>query len=99
MLLFVFFEVAHIEILLIAALDFAEIFLPSFLVLEMYLHVLLQIGRGGEGFAAFLADKRFLLGVDAFVPVQVRLLVEPLLALLVITFVGFGASVSEPMSL
>jgi hypothetical protein len=47
-LLLMFFEIAHVEVLFIAALDFTNIPLPFFLVLEVHLHVLFEVGGRGE---------------------------------------------------
>lgn len=41
MLLFVFFEVAHIEVLLVASLYLADVLPPLLLVLQVHLNVLL----------------------------------------------------------
>ena len=71
MFLFVFFEVAHVEILFVTSFNLAHVFFPSFFVLEMDLDVLFEVGGGSERFAALIADERFFLGVDSFVSVEV----------------------------
>ena len=99
MFLFVFFEVAHIKIFLVASFDFAHVFLPSLLIFEVDLHMLFQVSRRCEGFAAFLADERLLLGVDTLVPVEVGLLIETLITVLEVALVGFNPLVGQFMSL
>lgn len=67
--LLMFFQVAHIEILLVTSLNLTDKLLPPLLVLEVDLDVLFEVGGSREGFAAFLTDEGLILGVDAFVPV------------------------------
>lgn len=71
MFLLVLLQIAHIKIFLVASFDLAYIFFPPVSVLQVDLHVLLQVGRCCEGFAAGLADEGLLLGVHPFVPIQV----------------------------
>lgn len=97
--LLMFFQVAHIEILLVTSLYLTDKLLPPLLVLEVDLDVLFEVGGSREGFAAFLTDEGLILGVDAFVPVEVGFLVEPLIAVDVVAFVGFYSLVDEPVPL
>ncbi len=71
MLLFMFFEVAHIEILLITSFYFAHVFFPSFFVFKMDLYVLLEVGSSSEGFTTFVTNERLFLSMNAFVSVKV----------------------------
>jgi len=71
MLLFVLLEITHVEVLFIAALYFAEIFLPSLFIFEMNLYVLFEISRSCEGFTTFLADKGLLLSMNTLVAIEV----------------------------
>jgi len=98
-LLLVLFEVAHIEILLVAALYLADVFSAFLLVFEVNLHVLLEIGSRCESFAAFIADKRFLLCMDSSVPVQIRLLIELLVTSFEVALIGLEACVGHFVSL
>jgi hypothetical protein len=95
MLLLVLLQVAHVQVLLVASLDLTHVLPASLLVLQMDLHMLLQVGGGREGLTALFADEGLLLGVDAPMAVEVRLLVELLIALIEVAFIGSGASVDQ----
>ena len=99
MLLFMFLQVAHVQILLVTAFDLAHIFPASLFVLQMYLYVLFQVCSCREGLTAFFANERLLLGVDATMTVEIGLLVEFLIALIEVTFIGSSPSVDQLMSL
>ncbi len=94
-----FFKVAHVKIFFVASFDFTHVFFSSFFVFEMNLHVLFEIGGCGEGFAAFLADEWFLLGVNSFVTVEVGLLVEFLVAVFVVALVWLYSRVNHFVAL
>ena len=95
MFLFVFFEIAHIEVLFIAALNLTNVFSPLLLILQVHLHVLLQIRCSRKRFTALFANERFVLRMDASVSVQIRFLIKFLVALIEITFVWPCASVHQ----
>lgn len=60
--------------------------------------MLFEIGSGGEGLTAFLADEGLLVFVYFFVPVEVRLLIETLGAVLEIAGVRLFPSVDDFMA-
>lgn len=99
MLLLMLLQIAHIQVLLVAPLDLAYIPPASFLVFQVNLHVLLQVCSCREGLTALLTNEGLLLGVDASMAVEVRLLVELLIALVEVAFIGPGASMDQLVSL
>jgi hypothetical protein len=62
------------------------------------LHVLLEVGGGCEGFAAFIADEWLLLRVDAAMSVEIGFLVESLVALVEVALERSGPAVDQFMS-
>ena len=71
MVLDVLFQVAHIKIFLVAALDLAVKNFPIFFLFGVNLFMLLEIGRRGELFKASGATKFFIVFMNFLVPVQV----------------------------
>lgn len=61
--------------------------------------MLFQVCSSREGLTALLTNEGLLLGVDAPMSVEVRLLVELLIALVEVAFIGPGASMDQLMPL
>ena len=64
----------------------------------MHLDVLLEVGGGGEGLAALLADERLFLHVDASVAVEVGLLIELLIALIEVALIRLSPRMDQLVS-
>ena len=71
MLLFVLFEVAHIEVFFVTTFNLADIFFPFLFIFKVNLHVLLEICSCCESFTAFIANEGFLLCMNTSMSIQI----------------------------
>lgn len=92
-------EIAHIKVFLVTAFNLTDIFLSSFLVFQMDLDMLFEVCSRRKRLTAFFTDERLFLSVNAPVSVQIRFLIEPLLAVFEIALVRLNSFVNEFMPL
>jgi len=97
MFLPVFFQVAHVEIFFVTTLNGTHVLLSPVPIFKVNLNMLLEICCRRERFAAGLTDEGLFLCMYALVPIQIRLLVEPLVTILIVAFIGFNSLVNEFM--
>ena len=98
MLLFMFFQIASVKVPFIASFHFANVVFSLLFFWDVGLRMLLEIGSGSKGFAAFIADEGFFVFVDFFVSVEIWLLIKTLRTIFVITWIWFFSSVDNAMT-